>query len=338
MNKSMTPELRYKKSVEEIKLLGYPTNDIFDIDGSPGESEYYHICDYYQRNLEYNYKKYKIDPSIFFLRPSQTINARAIKSPTCLLIATNKGTIDFLFTKFKKNKTLISSIPKLNSYLELEKSLDTPFHLLAYQANQNFTFYHEMGHLVQFSKRQSGSNKISEQSSNTGNFKIQKHVDEIDSDTFSALYASGHVFQYINNYVSDNPTSKDMVKIISLVTATISLYLLSFPSYQDSLYLRKTTHPHVMIRILNIMNVTTDSFIQLALQKGKQIKATKNEILEETVKLISLLSPQFDPNIDLTLMADAVTNHTKSMEDYLNCLTKMAYGDPNSAWRQRNGK
>lgn len=334
----MTPSERYKNNVQKIRDLGYPTNDIFEIDGSPGEQEYYEICDYYQSNLEYNYYKYNINPSLFFLRPITSINARAIKSSSALLIATNRGTIDFLFTKFKRNTNLISENPNLKNYVELEKKLDTPFHILAYQANQNFTFYHEMGHLVQFSTHSSSSNSKSEQSSSTGRFDFQKHIDEIDADTFSALYASGHVFQYIKNYVSTKPSNQDMVKIISLINSTISLYLLSFPSYREPLYLRKTSHPHVIIRIMNVLNVTTDSFVQLVKQKGIRISASKNDILEETVKLISLLAEQFDPEIDLTLMAQTVSGHGKSIEKYLNCLTKAAYNDPKSAWRQRNGK
>ena len=327
---------KYENNISTLISIGYPKADILSIEGTTGEKEYFEVCEFYQSNLEYNYKNYAIDPSIWFMRPSFNINARAIKSPKYFLIGTNNGVIDFLFTNFKNNPSLFDKIKSVEKYKDLEDKLDNPFHTLMYQANLNFTFYHEMGHLVQFSKRGIKSAKISELASKSSVFNLQDHVDEIDADTFSCLYASGHVYQYIINYVSTNPDEQEMVILISTITTAISLYLLSFPSYNVDYYEKEGTHPHVMIRVLNVINVVIDSFIKLLKNKGHIMAATKEQITKETLILIKELSPKMSSSIDLSIMVQAVVKNGKQMESYLNLLSTSAYGDRNSAWSQRN--
>ncbi len=159
-----------------------------------------------------------------------------------------------MIDNFKSNKTLVSD-NNIFLFDNLAPYLDTPINNLMYQAGCHYTFYHEMAHLIQKSDYL-GLN-MEENPQPIEFFDFNRHLLEIDADTFSALCLGTHIMQYSEKVFGEN-TSKVLVEaLIILFSIPIILYLLSFEGNSKELYYRKSTHPHPAIRLTNFLMVLT---------------------------------------------------------------------------------
>lgn len=275
----------YKKEVKEIIAnTDFIDNQIFDISLSPYAEEFANTFDFYRETLSYAIK-YGVESSYIFYYNDRVSNAKAGISKGYGIIFFNAGLlISLIQNLLEKNE--IDIVIK-NEYNEFHDFLDIPANNLVYQAAQHFTFYHELAHLIQQSKDL--SNYLSERSIQPEVFDFTKHKLEIDADSFSAIAIAAHVHQYIFKIFGEDLSSDKVESVIEIFCSGVLLYFLSFSSFQDEIYYYEGTHPHPILRILNVIMTITQYFRESPRIKDKGIYINHSKIMNKTLILAAKL-------------------------------------------------
>lgn len=237
------------KQVPQIKKT-----DIYNYIDSPSMQEFEDLYQFAQENLRNYCDEYEIQPSYFHYVDKLSVNARAGKFNSHYIIGINKGTIVELHKLFIQNN-IFNKNENLKQYLVLENILDVPISVLMYQLATQFTFYHELGHLIQ--KSTSLFQGMSEEYQKP--FSLEKHLLEFDSDLHAANHIAFHVRQYLDKIDNSNKTKENIEKLISTSIASIYCYFtLLFQSFNENIYYLENTHPHPIIRISYILPTFID--------------------------------------------------------------------------------
>ncbi len=147
----MVPKLNYQENIEVLisnELI--PKNSIYDFREFPRKEIFQRLFDFYQGNIVRHYN-YGIEPGLIFFNPNLSINAAANKVKEYYLITLNKGTVFKLLSTFNDNPDILN-IKGLEKYQKVNKKSDYPLNKLMFQLCCHFTFYHELGHLIQKSQ------------------------------------------------------------------------------------------------------------------------------------------------------------------------------------------
>lgn len=319
-----------------IEKVGLLPNFFSDIEGLENEQEFLKTFNFYIEILEAN-KDYGVEPFHLFFVNSDTINARATLTQNGhYLIGINKGTIDWLINKFKTNYTLIS---ESNVFLfdKLTPYLNTSINDLMYQAGCHFTFYHELAHLIQKSEYLELS--MEENPLTIESFDINRHLLEIDADTFSALCIGSHIIQFSKKIFGENISKPLLEAMLVLFSIPIILYILSFDGNSHNLYYREKTHPHPAIRLTNFIIVLTHYINGVLEVKDEGFTTNQGDIFINAMAIAEELQNTFFDTPTVTSYRENVTTNKSQVIKYLSYLVKLNNNLPSSAqhkWNIRN--
>jgi hypothetical protein len=250
----MTIEKYQQHIANLIQNTPVVSGDVFDPEFTPDIDDYLNTFEFYQEALR-QHADFGIEPAYLFFRNDFSLNAGATKTDdNIFLVSINMGTINWLITRLKNNTDLVTSTD-VNLFNILTPYLDIPINRLLYQSCCHYTFYHEMAHLVQDSDLLQET--LSENPEGVEDFNIDRHLLEIDADTFSALCLGTHIIQYCERIFGQNYNRENLEALVVMFSIGIFLYLLSFSGNSEQFYLRESTHPHPAIRITNFLMVLT---------------------------------------------------------------------------------
>jgi hypothetical protein len=245
----------YKDIAEEIvKNVGIKPDDVFYYDGIPLEPVFEMYFQFCQENLRIKSNEFGIEPARIFIRNHRGVNAFATKHKDYYIVGVNAGTLINLYYFFDNKDELfdgpdLAFLNNLNKHL---KTLDSSIFYLMQQFCNQFTYYHELGHLIQRSPEL--QNSIEELYFSPGSecvYSPEKHVYEFDAD----IYGSEH----------------------------IAFHVLQFWEKQNS---AETCHPHPLVRIVYII----DSFIQTIQGNAKsKVNINSNKIIQDSFKMLDVL-------------------------------------------------
>ncbi len=309
-------EIEYEDHIKElVKKTSIPLSDIFQIvEGSPFELQLRNSFKFYFEELKRNIG-FDLEPSFVFITSYKDINAFAKSENGVNVIGINIGTISRLYEIFINNPDLIGTLKS--------RFLKFPANDVMFETSMHFTFYHELGHLVQ--KASLLVNRLTE---NVGDkFSLRRHVYEFDADEFSSILIAGHVAQFSLTHLGKNLIQKDLEDILIAISTSILFYLLSFNSSQNELYYEECTHPHPMIRLVNIEFVVISHCLSTLRTHGVDINIDPEKIVIETMKLAELINDDiFDEN-RLGSMRSAIKLNMKEINDYIEFLGDQKRGD-----------
>jgi len=248
-------------------------SDIFDYRETPFEvlfENYYFFC---RENLNNCMKTYGISPCIFIFNNYQIENAKAEFYNNCFSIQINFGLFKKCILSYMKNAKLDEYLS--NKYSNLLIDFDNPLSTLAFQVSTQFTYYHELAHLIQFSKvREQFS--FQERNDSEDLFDIEKQSLEINADTFASIAIASHIQQYIKKSFEKNINQEKFELTIILISSCLLNYLASFCDDVIDFNLKKNAHPHPFLRLLainlNILNYIKQSELFLENQIKINIK------------------------------------------------------------------
>jgi hypothetical protein len=230
--------------------------DIFDFRGSQFEQllfDYYKFC---RENLNIHSANVDITPNILLFTNSFEINAGAGISNKHFVITINLGLFKFCVENYYNNEDLTKYFQAL--YPETIMKFDNPVNILAFQICTQFTYYHELAHLFQFSTKKDDL-QIQERNdldTQVGFDKV-KHILEINADTYASISVATHIEQYIDRTFKDNVTTNNTIETLVFFCCCLLNYTLSFSKKTEDIYFDKNTHPHSFIRLLtSILNIT----------------------------------------------------------------------------------
>ena len=301
----MTLEEYQDHLAEMIKEANIPESTIFNPEFSPNATDYLDTFGFYIETLNLN-RDYGIEPAYLFFKNEYSLNAAATKTETNnYIVAINMGTIDWLLNKFKNNPQIVNDT-NINLFRIFQPYLDNPINVLMYQTCCHFTFYHEMAHLIQNSNYLKST--LYENPESTGCFNFERHLLEIDADTFSALCLGTHIIQYCEKQFGQNFSKQNLEGLIVLFTVPIFLYFLSFSGNKNQLYLKETTHPHPNIRVTNFILVLTHYCNGVLNSKNRGFTADQGNLIIFSLEIAEKLQEFF-------FQDDVVTRYRKTMAE-----------------------
>lgn len=265
-------------------------------------------------------ERYGIKSTYFFFKRHPNANGVAKKHADYYLIEIHSGTI------FKLKKIFDFELPKdvlLDSFIQ---KVDVPVCELMYQFAFEFTFYHELGHLVQFSS--DGNDGVIKQFTR-GAYDYKKHLLEIDADTFSAVSLATHLIQYADKH---RITSReDLMYLVKVSCSSILFYLVNFQASKDEIYYKESTHPHPVVRIFKIIG----SIVGHLLQK---FNIDFKEAMNETFTFYDAICQGINPSHN-ALLDQLTSKEILAISQYLNELGEgINRGDISSAMIKWNAR
>lgn len=238
----------YKNEITNTNDLGIiPKQDIFDFEGTPVENilaPFYSFC---RENIDININRKDIPNTHLLFTNSYEVNARARVKDDNGVILFNIGLLRYCIENFKNNEHLNDFFSSL--FPELNSKIDLPINELAFQVITQFTYYHELAHLLQFSNKVNEI-ELQERASEQNDFNISRHKLEINADTYSIVCISTHLIQYMNK--RNIKDSKEIVELFSFLGTCLLCYVLSFSNNKE-LYFNKHSHPHPLLRLFNVI-------------------------------------------------------------------------------------
>ncbi len=254
----------YKQLIKSLsEKFGFNESDFVDLEIESLSDEFKKIIEFYSLTLSRN-SFHGISPSYIAISNHTSFNARAIKKGENSLVLLFKGLLNYLFNLFFLNDNLNNG--EIRVLKIIQPYLNTDISTLMYQTAIHFTFYHEMGHLIQFSS--STKSSLDEAPKFADVYEQESHILELDADEFSSLCLGEHILQYHGRlFTKGNNATYEGLLVLSL--APIVLYLLAFSSNKSRIYFYEGSHPHPIIRLMLITLTITD-YCKMSLSKHNE--------------------------------------------------------------------
>ncbi len=324
----------YKQQIDyAIKNAIVSFGDIFDFEETPNEKLYKDLYLFCRENLDIHFKRKRISHSSFLYSNDFSINAKAKTKKNQNAIFFNIGLMQDCINKYLCNHALNDFIETKEP--DLTANFDSSLSYLAFQINTQFTYYHELAHLFQFSKI--ATEQELQERSTDGGFDIIKHKLEINADTYSSICIATHIHQYIDKSFGENINQEIVTKTITIFGACLLEYIINFTD-KFELYFEEHSHPHPLIRLLNIILNITNHFSLIPVFKEKGVKLEAISLFRNIIDFHKELE---DNKIFTTGFSDFISQYTaniKRIVSYTSEITNWGddhtYTDAMSIWNE----
>jgi len=307
-----------------------PNEDIYDFVGSDFEellTNYHKFC---RDNLDIQSKQEKISPNIFVFTNSFEVNAGAGLINKHFVITINLGLFRSCVDNYYTNTNLAIYFQSL--YPDTIKRYDNPINILAFQICTQFTYYHELAHLFQFSDEHC-TFKIQERNDKDENdsYDRTKHILEINADTYASIAVTTHIEQYISRTFKEEVTIENTLQTFIFFGCCLLNYTLNFSENAEEIYFEKHTHPHSFIRQLNTVLNMVNHVEQSPYFKNKKISINSGELFKTIIAVYKDLEANGVFGTNVTKIIDEKKDLSKPMAEYLFSLIQFDIKDYRNA-------
>ncbi|HPN70634.1 MAG TPA: hypothetical protein PLZ32_14000 [Saprospiraceae bacterium] len=320
--KSTIPESRYFEFKDE-------KNELFN-----------GLYRFYQANLERQHKHYKfeISPAYVYFIDSSDLNALA--SPPkdgIFLLGISRGLIELFDTKLNRYFD-ISDYAGIEGIQQIQDCVTNSIGELMYQTLTHFTFYHELGHLIEFSQSNRKEEIEEKLSGNYKDFNYEDHIKEADADLFASICVGTHLYQYFENYFECEWTEELITCYLSILSSSIFTYFLSFNEYHDGLYFEQKSHPHPLVRLFYSLEVIVDYFVKVLKKKNVNYDLDQQQIMIQTFKISQVMISKFFDDKKFQDFQQIIFENNTEILKYKNKLIDDVSSMATSAVNERNRK
>ncbi len=296
------------------QVLRDKLNDTLEIEFSPYSEELLQMFNFFKDEFE-RASKYDVQNGILIFNTLFGVNARAAIIDGHSIIEFNGGLLIQSINRFFKN-TKIDDFLK-DRFILIYPYFDNKINVLLHQIIVNFTFYHELAHIIQ--KTLTLNQYLNEQDNDEGEFNMLNHKLEMDADEFSALYLGSQIHQYAFKIFKQEIDTDKVENLLELFCTGVMLNFLLFKSVEEEIYFEKSTHPHAVIRILNVLIVIIDYLGSSPRMIKKNIKIQRMSIIDKIVFNV------YDIEFNLFEEKNAVKfrESLKHKEDIINYIKKI---------------
>jgi len=330
----------YRENIDYLKRnTSVPHSRYFEFDNEDNVL-FNNLYQFYQANLErqHIHHNYNIDPSYLYFIDSSQINALATPPKEGIyLLGISRGLMELFDTKLNRYFD-IKDYESIEGIKIIQDCIQNSVGELMYQTLTHFTFYHELGHLIEFSQNTGNSEKEEKLNGNKDSFLYEDHLKEADADLFASICVGTHLFQYFAKYFTCDWT-EDLIKYyLSILSSSIFTYFLSFEEYHENLYFEEKTHPHPLVRLFYSLEVIVDYFAYVLKQKKVDVNINQSEVLLQTFKISEIMIQQFFDERKFVDFQKIVTERHSDILDYKNKLKTDVNLKETSAVNERNRK
>lgn len=243
---------------ELVDQAGLPDVAIFDYEFSPYVDLFDQLFEFCRENLLIHEQQYQIAPARFFYENERNeVNACAMTMPGySLIMITAALQVHFYDHLYRKNDCFDRDEVLGERYGAIFNEGDPPGYIM-YQISTQFTYYHELAHLIQRSALL--PTRLNEKyQANGAPYEEYKHILEFDADCHAANLMTFHILQYIERHPGMAGDQGVIQHLIALYAATIFIYF-TFLDGGGPVYYKAGDHPHPVIRIIYITNLIVEA-------------------------------------------------------------------------------
>lgn len=308
-------ELMAKGAYTAIELYDYSASRIallFD--------RFFNFC---YVNLRDHCHEYNIHPARLIIFNDVEVNACATSFQGYNLIEINNGLIYKMYAHFyDNNKAFTIDKYLMEEYAPLFPE-DAPADFIMYQVTPQFTYYHELAHLIQNAPLLKKS--FSERTRHAdGDFDVLSHLLEFDADLHAAQMLYFHIEEFWKKMPVGNQSSETIGKLISIYASAIFVYFTFLEEERESIYFEKYSHPHPLIRITYVLDI----IIGVAEQNLKKIILDKKLILKEAFNITSLMDQANGRMDSVSAYAERYKLSNVEITNYVNKLASLSNDIP----------
>lgn len=324
----------YNEVIKELDVHGFKPyvnksgeGGFYNYSGLRLESQFQEFFLFGQEYLDGSeFRSYKKKPARFIYNEIRSVNACARNdNPNYSVIEIFRGTFINTYDFFISRNTFFKK-GSLMSYRAYTES-DTGYFL--FQFIMLYFFYHEVGHLIQFS-----ANNISlleyADANETQPDILTSHAKEFDADWFSATQLAHHTLKYINTHFADAENKSQItVSLAGLVLSGIYVYYIWRSQQWSRFYVEEESHPHPLVRLRYLVEFMLENLHE-NISNGISMDSVINETLQITD---CLLSEHQATNLKVNKMfwekMPEINSHIDKIKKHISnsnyfCISKMA--------------
>jgi len=248
---------RYNNGAARLTSKRYiPSDWVFDYSTSTLAElfdRFYRFC---QDNLDNHCNEFAIQPATFFYKNDISVNAAAGRQNDDSIMFLNSGTLVTMYQAlYNGNKAFLTDEYLKMTYTDILPQ-DTPPDFIMYQITIQFTYYHELAHLIQRSPQLSSFIMEAYALHGPGSvYDHEKHLKEFDADLHAAQMIYFHIYEFWGKLPVDKRDSDRLGKMVSLYLCGMLFYLSFLSGRVLPIYFEESDHPHPLIRVTYIMDI-----------------------------------------------------------------------------------
>lgn len=305
-------------------------DDIFFFDDSPYIHDFYQVFEFYQGMLDRD-KKLELAPAVLFFRNDRRVNAAAASSNGINVISLNMGLIVALSQIFKE-KLEIDFLSAQVDYVKVIDRLDNDLSVLMYQMCTHFSFYHELGHIVQRSNI--CTEKVDESKLKGGTFTPYRHLLELDADEFSGVLLTNHMLLFQSKKFGERPKKEEVELLLFTTCGAILLYLMTWKSNQVPVYFEENSHPHPLIRMMWLVYSITEYYGAMLKLKGSDIELDSRGIVDKALWLCHCCSESIGLQDPVNRLIIDLRDHRSDLMEYIKKYYQLKVNDDRLAYQK----
>lgn len=325
--------MSYTTEIENsLKKSIFLADEIFSYQETPHEKEFKSFYEFCRKNLDINSKTYSINPNIFVYLNDTSVNAKAKVKNKCFSIGINSGLMVWGIQNFLSNENL--QVFFYSQFPNLLKYFDNSIDVLSFQLSTQFTYYHELGHLIQ--NNGDREEMFSERMEFNLNYDINRHWCELNADTFSAISIASHIQQYLFGQIGDELDNNKSNDCLIIFGTCLFSYIMSFSSSNVNLYFFEKTHPHPVIRVINILMTVIHYLNQSPKFADLNISFSYKQIINSIINLHQSLEDENILNSGISVALLESLNRITEMSEYLQTFENFKPNDYSDAIEEWN--
>lgn len=285
---------------------------------------------------------YNIKDCCFFIKNNNTCNAFASKRKGYNIIGITSGYPILLSKKMDKkhfNSIVLAGIyndePMQEAYIDLYQDENFDFEKFFIDCSIKFTFRHEFQHIIQFNSSKFGQNIVLFQENLVkDDFDIKRHVWEYDADRIASFDILKYVFRVHSKFEVKSDEKLKCLMYVGCSSMIITKCLLYFGAINQlssdltvrkmEFYKKKFSHPHPLVRCINIMTCYTDNIVD----DFPKLEIDNQEFLNNILGITKLYFDSLIPGQDVMKeFFKDLTKHIDTINDYNDELYDLAIQD-----------
>lgn len=233
---------------------------------------------------------------------------------------------------FSSISILLLSLVNLNEvsitdgYADLHEINNFRVNKFMLDCSTQFTFGHEFQHILQFNSSKIIVDSYRSENLDLSEFDIKRHAWELDADWFAMWEVLKYIFEVKREYKIKDDNIFKCLLFLGLGSVCITKTLSYFGAWnfkqkvqKIDFYTKKYSHPHPLVRLLNIIDGFYDQIVDLF----PNLNIDKQSLLNNALGTIKIYFNSFAPNKeiitdifnDMDLNLDTANNYKSELYD-----------------------